>query len=45
MENNHDPMDEKYWKKEIEQTLKEHEKNKLLTNTEVKKLVKKIREA
>ncbi len=45
MGNNHDLMDKKFWKKRIEQTLKQHGKDKLLTKMQVKKLVKKIRKA
>lgn len=39
----HDPMDEEFWKKEIEKTLKLHTKDKLITESQRKKLVNKLR--
>lgn len=40
----HDPMDEKYWKKRIEESIKKiHRGDKLLTEKQTKDLIKKIR--
>lgn len=43
MADKHDPMDEKYWKKRIEQSIKKIGKDKLLSKTQTSDLVKKIR--
>lgn len=41
----HDPMDEAYWKKKIEKSIKRIRKDKLITENEMKDLVQRIRKA
>ena len=42
-EQKHDPMDEEYWKKQIEKTLKLHTKDKLITEDQRQKLLKHLK--
>jgi hypothetical protein len=43
MANKHDPMDEKYWKKRIEQSIKMIGKDKLINSRQEEDLIKKLR--